>query len=106
MRGVWTLQSTVRIPASARTASNAAVKLSHVADHELDPVRLLAEVHDQVAGMLGTPFPGRMRGYSEDADAPAGVLDHGQDVGLGAAQQAGGEEVTRQDRLGLGAQEL
>ena len=25
MRGVWTLQSTVRIPASARTASNAAV---------------------------------------------------------------------------------
>jgi hypothetical protein len=34
------------------------------------------------------------------------VLDHGQDVGLGAVQQVGGEEVARQDRLGLGAQEL
>src|ERR1700677_14751 len=28
-----------------------------VADHELDPVRLLPEVHDQVAGLLGGPFP-------------------------------------------------
>jgi hypothetical protein len=26
-----------------------------VADHELDPVRLLAEIHDQVAGLLGGP---------------------------------------------------
>jgi hypothetical protein len=48
-----------------------------VADHELDPVRLLAEVHDQVAGLLGGPFPGWMQGDSEDADAPGGVLDHG-----------------------------
>ena len=77
-----------------------------VADHELDPVRLLAEVHDQVAGLLGGPRPGGMQGDSEDADAPGGVLDHGQDVGLGAVQQVGGEQVARQDRLGLGAQEL
>ena len=69
-------------------------------------IRLFAEIHDQVAGLLGTPFPGRMQGDSEDADAPAGVLDHGQDVGLGAIQQVGGEEVAGQDRLGLGAQEL
>jgi hypothetical protein len=31
------------------------------------------------------------------------VLDDGQDMGLGAVEQAGGEEVARQDRLGLGA---
>jgi len=30
----------------------------------------------------------------------------GQDVGLGAVEQAGREEVAGQDRLGLGAQEL
>jgi hypothetical protein len=47
-----------------------------------------------------------MQSDSEDADAPGGVLDNGQDVGLGAAGQVGREEVTRQDRLGLGAQEL
>ena len=43
---------------------------------------------------------------SEDADAPGGVLDHGQDMSLGAVEQVGGEEVARKDRLGLGAQEL
>jgi cystathionine gamma-synthase len=42
----------------------------------------------------------------EDADAPGRVLDYGQDVGLGAVEQAGREEVAGQDRLGLGAQEL
>jgi hypothetical protein len=41
----------------------------------------------------------------ENPDAPAGVLDHGQDVSLGAIEKAGCEEVARQDRLGLGAQE-
>ena len=34
------------------------------------------------------------------------VLDHGQDIGLGTNEQAGREEVARQDRFGLGAQEL
>jgi hypothetical protein len=46
-----------------------------------------------------------MRSDSENPDAPAGVLDHGQDIGLGAIEQFGREEVARQDRLGLGAQE-
>jgi hypothetical protein len=70
------------------------------------PVSLLAQVHDQVAGLLGGPRPGRMQRDPEDADAPAGVLDYGQDIGLRAAGQVDREEVARQDRLGLGAQEL
>src|ERR1019366_8763281 len=53
-----------------------------VADHELDLVCLLAEVHQQVACLLGGPPAGGMLGDSENADAPAGVLDHGQDVSL------------------------
>jgi hypothetical protein len=76
-----------------------------VAHHELDPVRLLAEVHDQVPGLLGTPLPGWMQSEPENADTLAGVLDHGQDAGLGAVEQVGSDEVTRQDRLGLRAQE-
>src|ERR1019366_1621778 len=40
-----------------------------VADHELDSLRLLAEVHEQVAGLLRGPFPGGVQGDSEDADA-------------------------------------
>jgi hypothetical protein len=47
-----------------------------------------------------------MLGDSEDADAPGGVLDHGEDAGLGAVEQVGREEIARQDRVCLGAQEL
>ena len=77
-----------------------------VADHELDPVRLIAEVLEEVAGLLRGPVPGWMQRDSEDADAQGGVLDHGQDVDLGAVEQVDGEEVACQDRLGLAAQEL
>src|SRR6266700_5539552 len=31
-----------------------------VADHELDPARLLVKVHEEIAGLLGGPFPSRM----------------------------------------------
>ena len=77
-----------------------------VADHELNPISLFAEVHEEVAGLLGGPVPGWMQGDAEDADAPGRVLDHGQDVGLGAVEQVDREEVARQDRAGLGVQEL
>ncbi len=107
MRGVRTLQSTVRIPGTGENCvERGRVVRAAVADHELDPMCLLAEVHDQVASLLGGPFSGGMQGDSEDADAPGGVLDDGQDMGLGAVEQVGGEEVARQDRLGLGTQEL
>jgi hypothetical protein len=33
-----------------------------------------------------------VEGDPEDADAPGRVLDHGQDVGLGAVEQVDGEE--------------
>ena len=69
-------------------------------------MRLLAEVHEEVAGLLGGPRSGWVLCDSEDADAPGGVLDHGQDIGPGAVEQVRAEEIARQDRFGLGAQEL
>jgi len=60
------------------------------ADHELDPISLFAEVHEEeVAGLLGGPLPGGMQCDADDADAPGGVLDHDQDIDLGAVEQAG-----------------
>ena len=47
-----------------------------------------------------------MPGGSEDPDAAGAMLDDGQDVDFGAVEQVGGEEVQRQDALGLGSQEL
>src|ERR1019366_9673861 len=51
-----------------------------VADHEPDPVRLLAKIHHQVAGLLSGPFRGGMERDAEDTDAPGRVLDHGKDI--------------------------
>jgi hypothetical protein len=45
-----------------------------VADHEPDSMRLVAEVHQEVAGLLGCPRSGGMQRDSQDADAPGGVL--------------------------------
>jgi hypothetical protein len=94
MRGVRTLHSTVRIPVSARTASNAAVKfeprsrimnLTRPACSPRSMIRLRAcwVVHAPVG----------VQRDAEDADAPGRVPDHDQDVGLGAVEQAGAEEV-------------
>jgi hypothetical protein len=47
-----------------------------------------------------------MPGYAEDADASGRVLYHGEDMGLGAVEQVGREEVAGQDCVGLGVQEL
>ena len=53
-----------------------------VADHERDPVRLLAGVHEQVACLLGGPLPGGVQRDAQDADAPGRVFHHRQDAGL------------------------
>jgi hypothetical protein len=87
MRGVATLQSTVRDPGIGedRVERGGEVRAA-VADHKPDSVRLLTEVHDQVAGLLGGPFPSWMQGGAQDADAPGGVFSHGQDVSLSAVK--------------------
>jgi hypothetical protein len=51
---------------------------------------VLAKIHHQVAGLLGSPFAAGMEGDAEDSDAPRRVLDYGQDVGLGAVEQVDG----------------
>jgi hypothetical protein len=42
---------------------------------------------------------------TKDPDSPGAVLDYGKDADRRAVEQAGGEEVQRQDPLRLGPQE-
>jgi hypothetical protein len=56
------------------------------------------EVHHQVAGGLGHPDGGRVRGRVEDADAAAGVLDDRQDVHPCAGERDRLDEVGCQQR--------
>jgi hypothetical protein len=43
---------------------------------------------------------------AEDADPPAGVLDHGEDIESRSGQGDGLQEVAGQEGVGLGAQEV
>ena len=72
-----------------------------VADQEPESVGAIAEVHEQVAGLLGDPGPGRVGGDPGEVHAAAFMLDHHQDVE--AAQEDGVDvgEVDREDRVGL-----
>jgi len=73
-----------------------------VADQEPEPVGAIAEVHQQVAGLLGHPGTGRVGGDPGEVHVAATVLDHEEDVE--AAQEDGVDvgEVDREDRVGLG----
>ena len=77
-----------------------------VADQESEPVGAVVEVHEQVAGLLGDPGPGRMVSDPGDVHAAAPVLDHDQDVETPQEEGVDVGEVDREDRLGLGGQEL
>jgi hypothetical protein len=41
---------------------------------------VIAQVDHQVAGLLGNPCSGRVRGDTQDIDAAGGVLDDGEAV--------------------------
>jgi hypothetical protein len=58
-----------------------------VADQDSEPLGVVAEVHQQVAGLLGHPRAGGMCGDPGEVHAAAAVLDHHEDVE--AAQEDG-----------------
>jgi len=66
--------------------------------HESGSDTGVIEIHREVPGLLYHPGPDRVLRGSENPSPAATVLDDDQDVHLGAAQHAGGEEVQRQDR--------
>ncbi|HET9059310.1 MAG TPA: hypothetical protein VFN61_05265 [Acidimicrobiales bacterium] len=64
------------------------------------------EVRGELARHLDGPGPGRVGRHSEQVDDAAVHLDGEQDVVAPQRHRAGLEEVGRQDRLGLGGEEL
>src|SRR6202000_3167727 len=74
-------------------------------ESDLKQVSAVLQVHDQVADGLPYPSVGGVRGGAENPYAPAGVVDGGEDVLELPGQSDGLDEVHREDRLGLRAQE-
>jgi hypothetical protein len=100
-RGARTGVRMMRRSAPVNTASKAAVNLlsrSRIKNRLLGAV---AELHQQVAGLLSYPVPGRVGGNPGQVHAATVVLDHDQDVE--AAQEHGVDvrEVDCEDRTGL-----
>jgi hypothetical protein len=77
-----------------------------VADEESEGRAGVIQVHGQVAGQLGQPGCGRVRGDSEDVDLAGGVFDDEERVEPGQSDGVDVEEVGGQDGVGLGAEEL
>ena len=78
-----------------------------VADEEPEPGGALAEVHDEVAGLLGGPGPVGMSGHAQHVQVAVADLEHEQDVEPPQRERAVDvEEVDREHAGGLGAQEL
>jgi len=97
----------IRMSVPVKTASNVAVNfVVPVADQEQELVGAFAEVHQEVAGLLGHPGPGGMGGDPGEVYAATAVLDHQQDVQ--AAEEDGVDvgEVDGKDRVGVRVEEL
>jgi hypothetical protein len=97
----------MRTSAPTRTASKAAVNLaSRSRIRNRKPGGVVAEFHEQVAGLLGDPGSGWVGGDSGDVHSAAAVLDHDEQVE--AAEEDGVDvgEVDREDRVGLRGDDL
>jgi hypothetical protein len=77
-----------------------------IANQELEMLDVVGQLHEQVAGLLGRPYPGRVGGHPEDVDPAGGKLDHKQHVQALEQDRVDLEEVARQHALGLRGQEL
>src|SRR6185312_814373 len=76
-----------------------------VADQEAEGADLITEVHQQVAGSLGSPLRCGVGGHAEETDPAGADLHDEQDVEAAQGDGVEGEEVSGQQPGGLRAQE-
>ena len=76
-----------------------------IADEESEASAGVVEVHEQVAGLLGDPGAGGVRGDPGDVDAAAAVLDGHEPVG-GAGRPCRRARSRSKDGVGLRGEEL
>jgi hypothetical protein len=93
----------MRMSVAVKTASNAVGELGvAVPDEEPEATAGVVEVHEQVAGLLGQPGAGGMRGDAEDVYAAGGVLDDEERVQPAQGDGVEVEQVASQDGVRLG----
>jgi hypothetical protein len=87
----------MQMSAAAKTASNAAVNLlSRSRIKNRKRVGAIAEIHQQVTGLLGHPGSGRVGGDPGDVHAAPLVLDHDEDVEAAQKHSVDVREIDRE----------
>ncbi len=76
-----------------------------ITDQESEPAGALAEIHKEITGLLGGPFPGRVRGDAQDVHAAGLDLHHEEHVQALEEHGVGVQEVARQDSGRLAGEE-
>jgi hypothetical protein len=86
----------IRMPSEAKIASKESVKVaSRSRSRNLNCSMRIWQVHEEVTGLLGDPFPGWVGRHAEDVDPASGDLQHEQHLqaleqdGLSMEQVAG-----------------
>jgi hypothetical protein len=77
-----------------------------IPDEEPEPSRAVAEVHQQIAGLLGDPGSGRVDGDAQQMHAAGGMLDDDQNIEPVPQQRVDAKEVRGENAVCLGAQEF
>ena len=77
-----------------------------IADQEPELLGAVAEVHQQVAGLLGDPGVGGLGGDPGDVRRATVVFDHEEDVEAAQEHGVDVDEVDRKDPVSLRRQEL
>ncbi len=87
----------IRMPLPASTSSNAGVNLLSRSRQEFEAAGACAEVHEQVAGLLGGPGSGGVSGDAQDVHPPGLDLHHEEDVQASEEHGVNVQEIARQD---------
>ncbi|MET7336347.1 hypothetical protein [Nonomuraea sp. NPDC005650] len=77
-----------------------------VSDQKACPAARILQVHHEIPDRLGGSVGGGVSGGSQHANAPAGVLEDGQDVLTLPVQGDGLDEIADQQGVGWRAQEV
>ncbi|MEV0052452.1 hypothetical protein AB0H34_18345 [Saccharopolyspora shandongensis] len=102
IRGIRTLVSRFWMPASARISSIRVEFPIPISDRIVSQPVCVLQVHHGILHRLDDPARGRVRGGSQDTDAPAGVLDDCQDLLALSIEGDGLDEIAGQKKyLGL-----
>jgi hypothetical protein len=97
----------MRMASLANTASKTPVNLlSRSRMKNLNRSRAVAEIHQQVACLLGDPGSGWVRGDTQQVHAAGGMLDDEQNVEPVPQQRVDAQEVRGENAVCLGAQEF